>query len=161
MKVKAAQSCLTLCDPHLLYSPWNFPGQNTGVGSLSLLQGIFLTQGSNPDLPHCRQILYQLNHKGSRGIHQKKEPLSPSLWGVRSLPLKRTTSKHRGLNHVDIPPRQHPPKFYINSSQHLKILLPVVSESLVQFLSLLSTVLTSIEIVLNNSSTRKVCCNFL
>ena len=34
------------------------------MGSLSLLQGIFLTQGSNPGLPHCRQILYQLSHKG-------------------------------------------------------------------------------------------------
>ena len=44
-----------------LYSPWNSPGQNTGVGSLSLLQGIFPTQGSNPGLPHCRQILYQLS----------------------------------------------------------------------------------------------------
>ena len=50
--------------PHRLYSPWNSPGQNTGVGSLSLLQGIFPTQGSNSGLPHCRQILYQLNHKG-------------------------------------------------------------------------------------------------
>ena len=39
-------SYMTLCDPHGLYSPWNSPGQNTGVGSLSLLQGIFLTQGS-------------------------------------------------------------------------------------------------------------------
>ena len=48
-----------------LYSPWNSPGQNTGVGSLSLLQGIFPTQGSNPGLPYCRQILYQLSHKGS------------------------------------------------------------------------------------------------
>ena len=44
--------------PQGLYSPWNSPGQNTGVGSLSLLQGIFPTQGSNPDLPRCRQILY-------------------------------------------------------------------------------------------------------
>ena len=40
------------------------PGQNTGVGSLSLLQGIFPTQGSNPGLPHCRWIPYQLSHKG-------------------------------------------------------------------------------------------------
>ena len=46
------------------YSPWNSPGQNTGVGSLSLSQGIFPTQGSNPGLLHCRQILYQLSHKG-------------------------------------------------------------------------------------------------
>ena len=51
-----------------LYSPWNSPGQNTGMGSLSLLQGIFPTQGSNPGFPHCRQILYQLSHKGSPGI---------------------------------------------------------------------------------------------
>ena len=46
-------------------SPWNSPGQNTGVGSLSLLQGIFPTQGLNAGLPHCRWILYQLSHKGS------------------------------------------------------------------------------------------------
>ena len=51
--------------PHGLYGPWNSPGQNTGVGSLSLLQGIFPTQGSNPGLPHYRWILYQLSHKGS------------------------------------------------------------------------------------------------
>ena len=47
--------------PYVLYSPRNSPGQNTGVGSLSLLQGIFPTQGSNPGFPHCRQILYQLS----------------------------------------------------------------------------------------------------
>ena len=51
--------------PHGLCSPWNSPGQNTGVGSFSLLQGIFPTQGLNPGLSHCRQILYQLSHKGS------------------------------------------------------------------------------------------------
>ena len=53
--------------PHGLYSPWNSPGQNTGVGSLSLLQGIIPTQRSNPGLPNCRQILYHLSHKGSPG----------------------------------------------------------------------------------------------
>ena len=51
--------------PHGLYSPWNSLGQNTGVGSLSLLHGIFPTQGSNPGLPYCRQILYQLSHNRS------------------------------------------------------------------------------------------------
>ena len=50
---------------HELCSPWNSLGQNTGVGSLSLLQGILPTQGSNPGLHHCRHILYQLSHKGS------------------------------------------------------------------------------------------------
>ena len=52
--------------PHGLYSPWNSPGQNTGVGSLSLLQGIFPIQGSNPGLLHCKCNLYQLKHKESR-----------------------------------------------------------------------------------------------
>ena len=46
-------------------TPWNSPGQNTGVGSLSLIQVIFPTQESNPGLPHCRWILYQLSHKAS------------------------------------------------------------------------------------------------
>ena len=62
--VKVAQSYPTL-RPHGLYSPWNSPGQNTGVGSLYLLHGIFPSQGSNPGLPHCRRIPYQLSHKGS------------------------------------------------------------------------------------------------
>ena len=64
VEMKVAQSCLTL-QLQGLYSLWNSPGQNTGVGSLSLLQGILPTQGSNPGLLHCGQILYQLSHKGS------------------------------------------------------------------------------------------------
>ena len=68
VKVKVVQSCQTLCDPHRPYHPWNSPDQNTGVGSLSLLQGIFPTQESNPGLPYCRRILYQLSHKGSPRI---------------------------------------------------------------------------------------------
>ena len=54
--------------PHGLYSPWNSLGYNIGMGSLSLLQRIFPTQGMNPGLPHCRQVLYQLSHKGSPRI---------------------------------------------------------------------------------------------
>ena len=54
--------------PHGLYSPWNSPGQNTGVGNLSLLKWIFPTQGSNPGLLHYRWILYQLSHKGSPSV---------------------------------------------------------------------------------------------
>ena len=60
-----SESCSVVSDslwPHGLYSGVY---QNTRVGSLSLLQGIFPTQGSNPGLPHCRWILYQLSHKGS------------------------------------------------------------------------------------------------
>ena len=52
-----SESCSVMSDSSLLqglYSPWNSPGQNTWVGSLSLLQGIFPTQGSTPGLLHCR-----------------------------------------------------------------------------------------------------------
>ena len=82
VKVKVAQSCPTL-RPHGLYNPWNSPGQNTGVGSHSLLQESFLTQGSNPGLPHCRWILYQLSHQGSLTI--KSRFLGLSL--INQLPL--------------------------------------------------------------------------
>ena len=66
-----SESCSVVSNslrPHGLYRPWNSPHQNTGVGSHSLLQGIFPTQGSNPGLPHRRWILYQLSHKGSPRI---------------------------------------------------------------------------------------------
>ena len=53
---------------HGLYSPWNSPGQNTGVGSLFLLHGIFPTQGLNPGLLQCGWVLYQLSHQGSPRI---------------------------------------------------------------------------------------------
>ena len=62
-----SESCSVVSDslrPRGLYSPWNSPGQNIGVGSLSLLQGIFPTQGSNPGLPHCKWILDQLSYEG-------------------------------------------------------------------------------------------------
>ena len=71
LRVSETESCSVVSSslpPHGLYSPWNSLGQNTGVGSLSLCQGIFLTQGSYPCLPYCRRILYPLSHKGSPGI---------------------------------------------------------------------------------------------
>ena len=68
-------SRVQLCNPkdcslpgssaHGILCPWNSPGKNTGVGSHSLLQGIFPAQGSNPGLLHCRQILYHMSHQGS------------------------------------------------------------------------------------------------
>ena len=69
--LKVAQTCLTLCDsmdcspPGRLVCPWNSPGQNTGVGSCTILERIFPTQGSNPVLPQCRQVLRHLSHQGS------------------------------------------------------------------------------------------------
>ena len=86
--------------PHGLYSPWDSPGQNTGVGSCSLFQGIFQTQRWNPGLPHCRRIPHQLSYQGSpitpkkfnyteqlhqRSSHAVKKVLGPTTdfptWG--------------------------------------------------------------------------------
>ena len=64
-EVKWSESRSVVSDslwPHGLYSPWNSPGQNTGVGSLSILQGIFPSRGLNPHLAHWRLILYKLSH---------------------------------------------------------------------------------------------------
>ena len=63
------QSCLTFCDPMDCSPPGSSvhgdsPGKKTAVGCHALLQEIFPTQGSNPGLPHCRWILYQLSHQG-------------------------------------------------------------------------------------------------
>ena len=91
MNVKVAQLCWTLYNPHGLSSRWNSPGQDTGVGSLSLLQGIVPTQGLNPGLLHCRWILYQL----SQG--------KPKNTGVGSLSLLQqiflTQESNQGLLH--------------------------------------------------------------
>jgi len=68
VNIRESESCSVVSDslrPHGLYSPWNSPGQNTGVGNRPLLQGIFPTQGLNPGLLHYRSILYQLSHQGS------------------------------------------------------------------------------------------------
>ena len=90
-----SERCSVVSDflqPHGPYSPWNPPGQKTGVGSLSPLQGIFPTQGSNPGLQHCKWILYQLRHKGS-----------PKNAGVGSLSLLQRIflmqESNRGLLH--------------------------------------------------------------
>ena len=87
-----SETCSVVSDslqPHELYSPWNSPGQNTGVGSWSRLQGIFPIQGSNPGLPHCRWILYQLSHQGSPRILQ---------W--IACPLSRGSSQPRNWTRV-------------------------------------------------------------
>ena len=66
-------SCLTLCDP----MDYTVQGQNTGVGSLSLLQGILPTQVLKPGLRYCRWICYQLSHKGSpRTLERVAYPFS-------------------------------------------------------------------------------------
>ena len=84
--VKVAQSCPTLCDPHGLYSPWNSLGQNTGVGSLSLLQGIFPTQGLNPGLPALQAGSLSAEPQGKphvlRDMYMKKFYLALLKWFI-------------------------------------------------------------------------------
>ena len=68
----------------VLYSSRNSPCQNTGVGSLSLLQEIFPTQGSNTGFPHCGQILFQLSHQESPKLY--------SPWGCKELNMTKPLS---------------------------------------------------------------------
>ena len=60
-----------------LLRPWDFPAKNTGAGGHFLLQGIFPTQGSNPGLQNCRQILNHLNHQGSPEVEEGTK----EFWG--------------------------------------------------------------------------------
>ena len=76
---------MTLWTVARLLCPWDSLGKNTGEGCHSLLQGILPTQGSNPGLLHCRQILYHLSHQGNRrkrGINAF--PLPNSAGSLRS-----------------------------------------------------------------------------
>ena len=92
---KESESCSVVSDslwPHGLYSPWNSLGQNTGVGSLFPLQGIFPTQGLNPGLPHCRWMFCQLSHKGSPWMWEMdhKEGWVPKNWCFQTVVLEKT-----------------------------------------------------------------------
>ena len=98
--------------PHRLYSPWNSPGQDTGVGSRhSLLWGIFPTQGSNPGLLHCRRILYKLSLQGSPNVMGQLSPWTittePSLPGTLTpqleslhITIKEKPSSHKERSHM-------------------------------------------------------------
>ena len=91
-RLKASKTAI--CHPcedrrEVKVAPWNFPGQNTGMGTHSLLQGIFPTQGSNPGLPHCRKTLYRLSHQGS-----------PRILEWVAYPFSRGTSQSRDRSQV-------------------------------------------------------------
>ena len=90
-------SGVRLCDAmnSTAYSSWNSPGQNAGVGSLSILQGIFPTQESNWGLLHCRRILYQQGYEGSANytsIKKKKK------WSWKSRPADSRSKQHITVN---------------------------------------------------------------
>ena len=88
------QFCLTLSDPMDCSLPGSSvhrdsPGKDSGVGCPALLQRIFLTQGSNPGLPRCRQILYHLSHQGS-----------PRILEWVAIPFSRVSSRPRDRTQV-------------------------------------------------------------
>ena len=113
VKVKIAQSCGTLCNP-MDCSPWNSGGQNTGVGSPSLLQG------SNPHLTNCQWILYQLNHQGSQMI------IVVFLW-TNILEFLQTLASH--VIHI---------KFQNGERHYTQSLLNILSLSTIQTLKLIA-----------------------
>ena len=125
VKVKAAQSCPTLCDPMDYTVHGILQGQDTGVSSLSLLQGIFPTQGLNPGIPHCGQILYQLNHKGSPPPPKKKK--TNSWTGTLNQTLQSqlqsycSLSHRKGRGHMGpAGSQQSPPDSGVGSGTHLR-----------------------------------------
>ena len=88
---EVAQSCRHFVTPwNVAYqaaeNPWDFPGKSTGLGCHFLLQGIFLTQRLNPDLPHCRQMRYHLSHQESPKVRKAPFCLSGNLTVTLSLP---------------------------------------------------------------------------
>ena len=93
--------------PHGPYSPWNSPGQNTGVGSLSLLQGIFPNQRLNPSLPHCRLILYQVSYQFSSVQSLRHGRLFATPWTVASLSITNSQSLLKLMSNESVMPSNH------------------------------------------------------
>ena len=87
IEVKWSESRSTVSDslqPHELWParllfPWDSSGKNTGMGCCFLLQGIFLTHGSNLGLLHCRQILYCLSYQGNHKCLFRSDQISRSV----------------------------------------------------------------------------------
>ena len=92
--------CKSLSRVRLVATPctssWNSPGQNTGVGSLSLLQGIFPIQGSDPDLPHCRWILH-LTHV----LNVKKCPYNEHSSFIYTGSERETQQRYKYLTSIE------------------------------------------------------------
>ena len=112
--------------PHGLYSPWNSPSQNTGVGSCSLLQGTFPPQGLNSGLLHCRQILYHLSDQGI-----KRNARQRAILKTRSLNLPTNQyrlQKSSVSTSLELHFRNHLVKMYIRWLGNLSQLTVIVSK---------------------------------
>ena len=115
--------------PTRLLCPWDFPGKDTEVGCHFLLQGIFPTQGSNPGLLHCRQILYLLSYKGS--------PLSEFSLVQFSSVAQLCPTLCNPMNHSrpGLPVRHQLPGVHSNSCLSSWWWHPAISSSVVPFSS--------------------------
>ena len=98
-----ARSCPTLCNPMDcgLSGSSVHPGKNTQVGFHAFLQGIFSTQGSNPGLPHCKQILYCLSHQ--EALYQVDDASFSRHQSPRGLLSSQITGlTRRGFDSLDL-----------------------------------------------------------
>ena len=115
---KVAQSCPTLCDHTDLYSPWDSPGQNPGVGTLSLLQGNLPNLGTEPRSPTLQADSFQLGHQGSpRILEWVAYPFSMGSSQPRDqnppvIPHSLSLSNHPLLRHI-VPGPHDPPQISI------------------------------------------------
>ena len=107
------------------YGPWNSLGQNTGVGSCSLLQGIFPTQGSNPGPLHCRRILYQLSHKGNSRILEWLWQIHFDIWQnqYNTVKLNKKKKKNTGVGSLSLLQRMLPTQESNRGLLHCKQIL--------------------------------------
>ena len=94
---EVVQSCLFATPWTVAYQAplsWDFPGNSTGVDCHFPLQGIFPTQGSNPGLSDCRQMLYRLTHRGSQGQYKKLCICILMLMSLRRFPGSKSMHKY-------------------------------------------------------------------
>ena len=127
-KVKVPQLCPTLCDPHGLYSPWNSPGQNTGVGSLSLLQGNLPNPGIEPRSPALQEDSLSAETPGkpvafALSVITAPPPLTrlglaaqvlscSGLWGHRPLVCEEAGTQSPDSPRPRSPPSPHRPQHH-------------------------------------------------
>ena len=143
VNLKVAQLYPTLLGPHGRYSPWNSPGQNTGVCSLSFLQQIFPTQESNQGLLYCRWILYQLRYQGS-----------PFIMFQFSCSVVSDSLRTHELQHARSPCPSPTPRVHSNSCPSSRWCHPAISSSVVPFSSCPQSLPASESFPINKSTLR-------
>ena len=128
----ATQSCLTFCKPMDCSPPGSSvhgdsPCKKTGVGCHALLQGVFPTQGLNPGLLHCRQILYHLSHEGSPNHIILLFKVSPRVLARYTTRKERINCSHNLT--LNIPQNSsHNPQCHIHYTAHMGLLFLITTQ---------------------------------